>query len=79
MADNDSNIIKPVESLQNIASLTPVERRKERKRKQQFNQAKEHKHDIEKNTEIIIDEELPLDMNESENECSNPDGIDFCA
>jgi len=33
MADNDSNIIKPVESLQNIAGLTPARRREERKRR----------------------------------------------
>jgi hypothetical protein len=33
MADNDFNIIKPVESLQNIAGLTPARRREERKRR----------------------------------------------
>ncbi len=34
MADNDSSIIKPVESLQNIGSLTPAKRREQRSRRQ---------------------------------------------
>ena len=34
MADNNYNIIKPVESLQNIKGLTPARRRKERKHRQ---------------------------------------------
>jgi len=34
MADNDHNIIKPVEGLQNIAGLTGTKRREERKRRQ---------------------------------------------
>ena len=34
MADNDFNIIKPVESLQNIEGLTPLKRRSEKKRRQ---------------------------------------------
>ena len=36
MADNDSNIIKPVEGLYNIAGVTPAKRREERKRRQNF-------------------------------------------
>jgi hypothetical protein len=31
MADNDSNIIKPVESMQNITGLTPARRREQGK------------------------------------------------
>jgi hypothetical protein len=34
MADNDYNIIKPVDGLQNIRGLTPAKRREERKRRQ---------------------------------------------
>lgn len=34
MADNDYNIIKPIESLKNITGLTPAKRREERKRRQ---------------------------------------------
>lgn len=35
MADNDFNTIKPVNSLHNIAGLTPAERRRERRRRRQ--------------------------------------------
>ena len=38
MADNNYNIIKPVDSLHNVAGLNPIDRRKERKRKQNPNQ-----------------------------------------
>ena len=80
MADNDSNVIKPVESLQNIAGLNPVERRKERKRRQQFSRTKENHPDREENTEKNTNDEiLPLDSTENENEHSNTGGIDFCA
>lgn len=75
MADNDYNIIKPVESLYNIAGLTPVERRQERKRRDNLNP--EHK------------EEPKQDLNESpeqENTTTKSDGdennqhsIDYCA
>lgn len=41
MADSNYNMIKPVESLQNIGGLTPVKQRKERRRKQD-QQAKNH-------------------------------------
>jgi hypothetical protein len=34
MADNDFNIITPVENLQNVPSLTPTGERQERKRRQ---------------------------------------------
>ena len=33
MPDNDYNIIKPVETLQNVAGLTPAKRRKQKKRR----------------------------------------------
>jgi len=33
MAENNYNMIKPVESLQNIARLTPAKRREERRRR----------------------------------------------
>jgi hypothetical protein len=40
MAENNYNIIKPVESLQNIAQMGPVTRRQQRKRRE--NQQDEH-------------------------------------
>lgn len=33
MAENNDNMIKPVESLQNITRLTPAKRREERRRR----------------------------------------------
>ena len=36
MADYDSNMIKPVEGLQNFSRLNPTGRREERKRRQQL-------------------------------------------
>ena len=41
MAENDSIIIKPVESLQNIAGLTPAGRRENKKRRQQLKRENE--------------------------------------
>lgn len=35
MTENDYNIIKPVDGLQNIIGLAPVKHREERKRRQQ--------------------------------------------
>jgi hypothetical protein len=77
MVDNDSNIIKPVESLQNIAGLTPAERRKDRKRRQQLNREKGQSTDLENKT--IDEEHLPIDSTENEDEQSTPGGIDYCA
>jgi len=34
MAENNFNMVKPVESLQNISGLSPAKRREERKRRQ---------------------------------------------
>ncbi|MCX5635034.1 MAG: hypothetical protein NTW55_04220 [Planctomycetota bacterium] len=34
MAENDFNMVKPVESLQNISGLSPAKRREEKKRRQ---------------------------------------------
>jgi hypothetical protein len=34
MPDNDYNIIKPVENLQNVGAMTPIDRRAERRRRQ---------------------------------------------
>jgi hypothetical protein len=34
MPDNDYNIIKPVENLQNVGAMAPIDRRAERRRRQ---------------------------------------------
>lgn len=40
MADNDYNIIRPVEGSQSISSLKPARRREERKRRHQLGEEK---------------------------------------
>ena len=73
MADYDSNLIKPVESLRNIAGLAPAKRRKERKRRRQL-PAESAEHD-----ESVTDDET-TSQDEIENpEDRNSDGIDYCA
>lgn len=75
MADNDSNTIKPVESLQNIPILTPAKRRDQRKQRQQ--QHKDNKEYSEEEKNILADEQdLDSELAESEN---GPNTIDYCA
>ncbi len=75
MADYDSNMIKPVEGLQNITGLTPAKRREERKRRQQL-----HKENKEEDESANGKEALSEEQTEKGND-SNPDsiGIDYCA
>jgi hypothetical protein len=75
MADNDSSIIKPMKSLQNIEGLTPTRRREERKRKQNLNRRKKEESEEELNESVdpqVLGNELP------ENE-SDRNTIDYCA
>lgn len=55
IADNDFNIIKPVESLQNIAGLTPVKHREQRKRRQGLHEEK--KGESEQEPDNSVDEQ----------------------
>jgi len=55
MADNDYNIIKPVESLQTIGGLTPAKRRKERKQRQDLH--KQNKEQPEQELNNSVDEQ----------------------
>jgi hypothetical protein len=85
MADYDSNIIKPVDGLQNIAGLTPVKRREERKRRQQLpeeNKEKEQSAEGEQG-ESVDEQDLgnpPQGRTDNENG-QNPGSIeiDYCA
>ena len=80
MADNDSIIIKPVESLKNIAGLTPAGRRENRKRKQQLKKENEQGSETESQINETIDEQqLPIDIAGDKKEQSDSDGIDYCA
>ncbi|MHC4570552.1 MAG: hypothetical protein ACYS0C_00550 [Planctomycetota bacterium] len=75
MADKDSNIIKPVESLQNITGLTPARRREERKRRQDLHKKQEQEIEEEPN-ETIDEQNLSDELTENEN---GQNTIDYCA
>jgi hypothetical protein len=85
MADYDSNIIKPVDGLQNIAGLTPVKRREERKRRQQLTgENKEKDESAEDEQDESVDEQdlgNPSQGRADNENGRNPDsiGIDYCA
>ena len=75
MANNDSNSIKPVESLQNIPVLTPAKRREQRKHRQQPQKEKKQYSEDEKNN--LADELDPgSELTENEND---ENIIDYCA
>jgi hypothetical protein len=78
MADYDSNIIKPVDNLQNVTGLAPTRRREERSRRQQLNQ--ENPEQQEKKPGESVDEQVPEDAREKGNENnSNGNKIDYRA
>ncbi len=78
MADNNSNTIKPVESLQNIPVLTPAKRREQGKRRQQTH--RENKEDSEQEQDNLADEQdMDVELTENENDQSASGGIDYCA
>ena len=85
MADYDSNMIKPVEGLQNITGLTPVKRREQRKRKQQFPEENKEKDESAEGelSESIDEQDLdnPSEGRTEDENGRNPDGvaIDYCA
>ncbi|MHC4259036.1 MAG: hypothetical protein ACYSTF_01295 [Planctomycetota bacterium] len=74
MADNDSNIIKPVESLHNIAGLTPANRREERRRRQ--NLPEQENDEFEQQSDEPIDEQDVSDFDKNGDEKNT---IDYCA
>ncbi len=75
MSDNDYNIIKPVENLQNIGSLTPAKRREERKRRQNLHEQNEEKPKQESN-KPINEEDFSDKLTESDRDQHS---IDYCA
>jgi len=75
MPDNDYNIIKPVESLHNIAGLTPAKRREERKRRQ--NMHAEHNEEAEQELNDSLDQERP--DKEPVHDENDRHSIDYCA
>ncbi len=75
MAENDSNTIKPVESLQNIPILTPAKRREQRKHHQQPHSENKEQPEVEQNN---LPEELDRNGEYNENE-NKENTIDYCA
>ena len=74
MADSNYNMIKPVESLHNIAGLTPVKERKERSRQEN------RKHRNQPQHEQIPDEPFPPETsNKTAAQQDDPNSIDYCA
>ena len=76
MADYDSNIIKPVDNLQNVTGLAPTRRREQRSRRQKLNQ--DNPEEQEQQTNESVEEQVSEDIRENEN---NPDDtkIDYRA
>jgi hypothetical protein len=75
MADYDSNMIKPVNGLKNVAGLTSVKHREERQRRRQFSQQDEEKDQTGQGQETLPKEQAgdKTDIN------SDDIGIDYCA
>lgn len=66
MANYDSNIIKPVEGLHNIAHVTPTGQRKQRKRRQNLNE--ENSPESEQKLNNSVDEQNLNDEQDLEDE-----------
>jgi len=82
MADYDSNLIKPVEGLQNITGLTPAKRREERKRRRQLHQENEEESEQQLNESVDEQDIDSSDQARTENQSdrnSDSIGIDYCA
>jgi len=73
MADYDSNIIRPVQSLQNITGLGPAKRREERRRRNQSHQ--EHTQEDESSENKQAEPEIRTEIR---NERTTRK-IDYCA
>jgi len=73
MADYDSNIIKPVQSLQNVTGLSPAKRREERRRRNQSHQ--EHMQEDEPSEDKQAEPEIRAE-NRNERTARK---IDYCA
>jgi len=85
MENYDSNMIKPVEGLQNIAGLTPAKRREERKRRQQLHEENKQKDESAKGEPSeSVDESAegrvnPLEGNSGKKNGRDNGRIDYCA
>jgi hypothetical protein len=76
MEENNYNTIKPVEGLQNVGSLTPVQQRQERK-KQQNPQEQKNKNELAEDTMNKSTEESVAD--ETTENHQDQHSVDYCA
>jgi len=74
MADYDSNLIKPVQGLQNVAGLAPAKRRKDRNRRRQSHEKGKERDELAKDAEAASPQEGAKDKDEKDG-----GGIDYCA
>ncbi len=79
MADFDSNMIKPVEGLQNITGLAPTRRREQRSRRQQLKE--ENENNEEQQSDESADEKNHKNLQEEQHVNKNVSGnkIDYQA
>lgn len=73
MADYDSNLIKPVQSLQNVASVAPAKRRRDGSRRRQLPEK-----DQEQSGPTMEDDATPQERADKTGDSDNA-GIDYCA
>ena len=74
MADSDTNLIKPVQGLQNIAGLDPAKRRKDRNRRRQSHEKGKERDELAKDAEAASPQDRAEDKDEKDG-----GGIDYCA
>ena len=74
MADYDSNLIKPVQGLQNVAGLAPAKRRKDRNRRRQSGEKDKEQDESDKGAEAVSPQEQTQDKGEK-----GGGRIDYCA
>ena len=73
MADYDSNLIKPVQSLQNIAGLAPAKRREERNSRRQSHEQGTEQDEFAEDVEVTAQEQT------QDKGRKDGGGIDYCA
>ena len=77
MAEDNHNIIKPVESLQNIAGLTPAKRRQERKKQQNSREQEARQRELNED-ELNQSSEEDIGSEIAEND-RDEHAVDYCA
>ena len=77
MMDNyDSNMIKPVDRLQNVTGMTPTRRREQRKQRQNYDSENNEQQNKQHNEENITQQ---IDASININNDGDDTKIDYCA